>query len=91
MSNIDQTSEPARTIAAERETSIEGQIVDVGFIGLGHMGAGMAANLLKAGHRVTVFNRTSAKTETLVSRGAKATVSIAVGVPRQRGNDHARR
>ena len=49
----------------------------MGFIGLGHMGAGMAANLLKAGHRVTVFNRTPAKTETLVARGAKAAVSIA--------------
>jgi 3-hydroxyisobutyrate dehydrogenase-like beta-hydroxyacid dehydrogenase len=33
----------------------------VGFIGLGHMGAGMAANLLKAGHAVTVYNRTRAK------------------------------
>jgi 3-hydroxyisobutyrate dehydrogenase-like beta-hydroxyacid dehydrogenase len=30
----------------------------VGFIGLGNMGSGMAANLLKAGHEVTVYNRT---------------------------------
>ena len=29
----------------------------LGFIGLGHMGAAMAANLLKAGHDVSVFNR----------------------------------
>ena len=29
----------------------------VGFIGLGHMGAGMAASLLSAGHQVTVYNR----------------------------------
>ena len=77
MSNIDQTSEPARTVAAKHESSTEGQIIHVGFIGLGHMGAGMAANLLKAGHRVTVFNRTPAKTETLVARGAKAALSIA--------------
>jgi 3-hydroxyisobutyrate dehydrogenase-like beta-hydroxyacid dehydrogenase len=28
----------------------------IGFIGLGHMGASMAANLVKAGHEVTVFN-----------------------------------
>jgi phosphoglycerate dehydrogenase-like enzyme len=35
--------------------------MNVGFIGLGHMGAGMAANLFTAGHRVTVFNRTPAK------------------------------
>jgi 3-hydroxyisobutyrate dehydrogenase-like beta-hydroxyacid dehydrogenase len=51
--------------------------MNVGFIGLGHMGAGMAANLLKAGHRVTVFNRTPAKAEPLVTQGAKATASVA--------------
>ena len=34
----------------------------VGFIGLGQMGAGMAASLLKAGHEVTVYNRTPPKT-----------------------------
>jgi NADPH-dependent glutamate synthase beta subunit-like oxidoreductase len=33
----------------------------VGFIGLGQMGAGMALNLVKAGHEVTVYNRTPAK------------------------------
>jgi 3-hydroxyisobutyrate dehydrogenase-like beta-hydroxyacid dehydrogenase len=32
--------------------------MDVAFIGLGHMGPPMALNLLKAGHRVTVYNRT---------------------------------
>jgi 3-hydroxyisobutyrate dehydrogenase-like beta-hydroxyacid dehydrogenase len=31
----------------------------VGFIGLGRMGAGMAARLLRAGHDVTVYNRTA--------------------------------
>ena len=43
----------------------------VGFIGLGHMGSGMAANLLKAGHDVTVYNRTRAKAEALAAKGAK--------------------
>jgi 3-hydroxyisobutyrate dehydrogenase-like beta-hydroxyacid dehydrogenase len=42
----------------------------VGFIGLGHMGAGMAANLLKAGHEVTVYNRTRARAEPLAALGA---------------------
>ena len=42
----------------------------VGFIGLGHMGAGMATNLLKAGHEVTVYNRTLTKAEALVAEGA---------------------
>ena len=32
----------------------------VGFVGLGHMGSGMAASLLKAGHEVIVYNRTRA-------------------------------
>jgi 3-hydroxyisobutyrate dehydrogenase-like beta-hydroxyacid dehydrogenase len=49
----------------------------VGFIGLGHMGAGMAANLLKAGHRVTVFNRTPAKAEALIAQGATLATTIA--------------
>ena len=49
----------------------------VGFIGLGHMGAGMAANLLKAGHEVTVYNRTRGKVEALVKGGARAAATIA--------------
>src|SRR3954454_17172374 len=49
----------------------------VGFIGLGHMGAGMAANLLKAGHEVTVYNRTRVKAEPLVKGGAKEAATIA--------------
>jgi 3-hydroxyisobutyrate dehydrogenase-like beta-hydroxyacid dehydrogenase len=49
----------------------------VGFIGLGHMGAGMAVNLLKAGHEVTVYNRTRAKAEALTAQGAKVAANIA--------------
>jgi len=48
----------------------------VGFIGLGHMGAGMAANLLK-GHEVVIYNRTPAKSAALVAQGAQAAASIA--------------
>jgi 3-hydroxyisobutyrate dehydrogenase-like beta-hydroxyacid dehydrogenase len=48
----------------------------IGFIGLGHMGVDMAANLLKAGHDVTVYNRTPTKAEALVARGAKAAASV---------------
>jgi 3-hydroxyisobutyrate dehydrogenase-like beta-hydroxyacid dehydrogenase len=44
--------------------------MDVGFIGLGHMGQGMARNLLKAGHRVTVYNRTRSKAAALTADGA---------------------
>jgi len=42
----------------------------LGFIGLGQMGAGMAGNLLKAGHEVTVYNRSPEKTEVLRAQGA---------------------
>lgn len=44
----------------------------VGFIGLGTMGAPMAANLLKQNFEVTVYNRTAAKCEPLISLGAHA-------------------
>jgi 3-hydroxyisobutyrate dehydrogenase-like beta-hydroxyacid dehydrogenase len=50
--------------------------MNVGFIGLGRMGAGMAANLLKAGHHVTVYNRTPAKAQVLVAQGAKLAASV---------------
>jgi 3-hydroxyisobutyrate dehydrogenase-like beta-hydroxyacid dehydrogenase len=37
----------------------------IGFIGLGRMGSGMAANLLQAGHNLTAYNRTVGKDEAL--------------------------
>ncbi len=51
--------------------------MDIGFIGLGKMGRGMAANLVKAGHRVTVYNRSPGKAEALVKQGATAARSVA--------------
>jgi len=44
---------------------------NVAILGLGTMGGGMAANLLKAGFSLTVFNRTAAKAEALVKDGAR--------------------
>ena len=44
--------------------------MDVGFIGLGLMGMPMSQNLLKAGHRLTVWNRTASKSEALGQEGA---------------------
>jgi 3-hydroxyisobutyrate dehydrogenase-like beta-hydroxyacid dehydrogenase len=44
--------------------------MEVGFIGLGRMGRAMARNLLKAGHRVFVFNRTRSRAEELRDEGA---------------------
>lgn len=44
--------------------------MNVGFIGLGIMGSRMAANLQKAGHTLTIFNRTREKAERLLANGA---------------------
>ncbi|KIL38927.1 tartronate semialdehyde reductase [Gordoniibacillus kamchatkensis] len=44
----------------------------IGFIGLGTMGKPMAANLLKKGHSVTVYNRTAGKADELVALGAES-------------------
>jgi len=43
-----------------------------GFIGLGIMGAPMAANLIKAGFEVTVWNRSPSRTQPLLDAGARA-------------------
>ncbi|HEY7962479.1 MAG TPA: NAD(P)-dependent oxidoreductase [Steroidobacteraceae bacterium] len=51
--------------------------MDVGFIGLGQMGAAMAACLLRGGHRVTVHNRTAARAQPLIAQGARAAGSVA--------------
>jgi 3-hydroxyisobutyrate dehydrogenase-like beta-hydroxyacid dehydrogenase len=45
--------------------------MDVGFIGLGHMGAAIAGNLVKAGHRVRAWNRSSGPVDKLVADGAE--------------------
>lgn len=45
--------------------------MEVGVIGLGRMGAGIAHNLLKAGHQLTVFNRSREKTTELAAAGAE--------------------
>ena len=44
----------------------------IGFIGLGRMGGHVAANLLKAGHKVTVWNRSPEPVAALVAKGAVA-------------------
>ena len=49
----------------------------IGFIGLGRMGSAMAANLVKAGHQVTVFNRSPDKRCKLVELGAHEAARIA--------------
>ena len=45
--------------------------MDIGFIGLGNMGHAMVENMLKAGHRVRVWNRTRERAEPLAALGAQ--------------------
>jgi 3-hydroxyisobutyrate dehydrogenase len=47
----------------------------IAFIGLGHMGAHMARNLLKAGHALVVFDVVKQNIDGLVSAGASAATS----------------
>jgi 3-hydroxyisobutyrate dehydrogenase len=47
----------------------------VAFIGMGTMGAAMALNILKAGHEVTVHNRTREREEPVAKAGARRSVS----------------
>ena len=52
-------------------------VMDIGFIGLGNMGRGMAVNLVKAGHRVTVYNRSAEKLDPVVQQGAMPARTVA--------------
>lgn len=51
--------------------------MDIGFIGLGQMGRAMAANLVKAGHEVRIWNRSPGPAEELVALGAKRVATAA--------------
>lgn len=53
---------------------------EVGFIGLGNMGAGMAANLAKAGHDVAAFDIAQAALDRAVAAGCRAAPSAAQAV-----------
>jgi 3-hydroxyisobutyrate dehydrogenase len=49
----------------------------IGFIGLGNMGAPMAANLVKAGHQVTGFDIVPRAVEALSQKGGRSAASAA--------------
>src|SRR5580692_1706829 len=49
----------------------------IAFIGIGRMGRWMARNLLRAGHTLSVFNRSRAKAESLAADGARVADSPA--------------
>lgn len=64
-------------VAAKPDLAPRENRMRIGFIGLGHMGSGMAESLLRGGHEVTVYNRTRSKAEALASKGAKVAETIA--------------
>ena len=51
--------------------------MNIAFLGLGNMGTPMARHLVRAGHAVTVWNRTAAKAEPLKGDGVKVATSLA--------------
>ena len=51
--------------------------MNIGFVGIGKMGEGMARNLLRAGHQVSVYNRSRDKAEALANDGARVADSPA--------------
>ncbi|SCL29206.1 2-hydroxy-3-oxopropionate reductase [Micromonospora pallida] len=55
-------------------------MTSIGFIGLGVMGAPMAANLVTAGFDVIGYNRSSGKVRQLVERGGRAAATVAEAV-----------
>jgi 3-hydroxyisobutyrate dehydrogenase-like beta-hydroxyacid dehydrogenase len=49
--------------------------MQIGFIGLGHMGSAIAANILAAGHELTVWNRSPDPSQALAQKGAHIALS----------------
>ena len=50
--------------------------MNIAFIGLGHMGSGMAANLARAGHAVDAYDLNAAALERAVADGCRAAASV---------------
>ena len=50
--------------------------MEIGFVGLGRMGANMAERTLRGGHQVAAFNRSREKTDSLKGKGARGTYSL---------------
>lgn len=55
-------------------------MVEIAFIGLGNMGSGMAANLVKAGHAVRAYDLNADAVAALIAKGARAAESVSDAV-----------
>lgn len=56
----------------ELQTEDDHMTDTIGFIGLGNLGSSIAANLLEAGYKLRVYNRTASETESFVDRAPRA-------------------
>src|SRR5581483_11978228 len=65
------SDEPERAFDVPYRTTEGTHTMDVGFVGLGRMGKGIAQSLIKAGHRVRVWNRSPGPAEELRKLGAE--------------------
>ena len=54
--------------------------MNIAFIGLGNMGGGMCANLVKAGHTVAAFDLNADAVKAVAAKGARAAASVADAV-----------
>lgn len=70
----DEMEAEVRRLEAEK-TVQGGNAMKIGFVGLGIMGSAMAANLQKAGYRLTVWNRSADKCAVLEAGGAMRAAS----------------
>ncbi|MFL6545920.1 MAG: NAD(P)-binding domain-containing protein, partial [Candidatus Udaeobacter sp.] len=52
----------------------------IAYLGLGTMGSGMASNLLKAGYKLSVWNRSAEKCEPFARKGAQVAATPADAV-----------
>ncbi|WP_306668199.1 NAD(P)-dependent oxidoreductase [Burkholderia sp. JKS000303] len=68
---------PSSSVFNSRLHGSKERAMDLGFIGLGEMGQAIAANLLKAGHTVRVWNRSRERAEPLAVLGAQIVASPA--------------
>jgi 3-hydroxyisobutyrate dehydrogenase len=55
-------------------------MTSIAFIGLGNMGGGMCANLVKAGHTVAAFDLNTDAVNSVAAKGARAAASVADAV-----------
>jgi 3-hydroxyisobutyrate dehydrogenase-like beta-hydroxyacid dehydrogenase len=64
---------PAEAVSSHGHLQVQDEI---GFVGLGHMGTAMAANLAAAGYRVTAYVRRPDQMDKLIALGLKPTTEI---------------